>query len=149
MVLLSSDGKAFEVERGAALLSGTIRNMIEDTGGGDGTVPLPNVKATVLARVVQYCIHRSGTPTAAGPGAEALGEWERHFLSVDQTELYDIIIAANYLDIPCLLDLCCSHVAEIIRGNTPEGIRQYFNITNDFTPAEEEEIARENEWAFA
>ena len=37
-------------------------------------------------------------------------------------------------------------VAEMIRGKTPEEIRTHFNIKNDFTPEEEEQVRRENEW---
>ncbi|MBO8589779.1 hypothetical protein INN88_14385, partial [Staphylococcus aureus] len=31
---------------------------------------------------------------------------------------------------------------------TPEEIRKNFSIKNDFTPEEEEEVRRENQWAF-
>ncbi len=35
-------------------------------------------------------------------------------------------------------------VADEIKGKTPEEIRIRFNIKNDFTPEEEEEVKREN-----
>ncbi|KAK0575304.1 hypothetical protein LWI29_037009 [Acer saccharum] len=47
-----------------------------------------------------------------------------------------------------LLDLTCQTVADMIKGKTPEEIRKTFNIKNDFTPEEEEEVRRENQWAF-
>ena len=56
--------------------------------------------------------------------------------------------AANYLNVMGLLDLTCQTVADMIKGKTPEQIRAIFNIVNDFTPEEEEEIRRENAWAF-
>ncbi|BAF25719.2 Os09g0539500 [Oryza sativa Japonica Group] len=56
--------------------------------------------------------------------------------------------AANYLNIKGLLDLTCQTVADMIKGKTPEEIRKTFNIKNDFTPEEEEEVRRENQWAF-
>ncbi|GKF57983.1 SKP1-like protein 1A isoform X1, partial [Tanacetum coccineum] len=57
--------------------------------------------------------------------------------------------AANYLNIKILLDLTCQTVvADMIKGKTPEEIHKTFNIKNDFTPEEEEEIRRENVWAF-
>ena len=58
----------------------------------------------------------------------------------------DIIQAANYLDIKGLLDVTCKTVANMIKGKTPEEIRKTFNIKNDFTPAEEEQVRKENEW---
>ncbi len=51
------------------------------------------------------------------------------------------------MDIKPLLDLTCSKVASMIKGKTPEQIRKTFNITNDFTPEEEEAVRNENKWA--
>lgn len=34
----------------------------------------------------------------------------------------------------------------LFKGKTPEEIRTLFNITNDFTPEEEENIRKENAW---
>jgi len=49
--------------------------------------------------------------------------------------------AANYLDIKGLLDVTCKTVANMIKGKTPEEIRKTFNIKNDFTAAEEEQVS--------
>jgi S-phase kinase-associated protein 1 len=51
------------------------------------------------------------------------------------------------LDIKQLLDVGCKTVANMIKGKSPEEIRKTFNIQNDFTPEEEDQIRRENEWA--
>ena len=36
--------------------------------------------------------------------------------------------------------MTCKTVANMIKGKTPEEIRKTFNIKNDFTPAEEEQV---------
>ena len=60
-----------------------------------------------------------------------------------------LIVAANYLDYPDLLNLACKDIAvNYIKDKTPEQIRQAFHIKNDFTPEEEEQIRAENAWAF-
>ena len=64
---------------------------------------------------------------------------------VDQGTLFELILAANYLDIKGLLDVTCKTVADMIKGKTPEEIRKTFNIKNVFTPSEEEQVRKENE----
>ena len=70
--------------------------------------------------------------------------WDQEFCMVDQCTLFEIVLAADYLDIKALLDLSCKTVANMIKGKTTEEIRKEFNIKNDFTPEEEEEIRRQD-----
>ena len=66
---------------------------------------------------------------------------------MDNSTLYELILAANYLDIRGLLDVACKTVANMIKGKSPEEIRKTFNIENDFTAEEEEQLRKENEWS--
>uniref|UniRef100_N1QU10 SKP1-like protein n=1 Tax=Aegilops tauschii TaxID=37682 RepID=N1QU10_AEGTA len=139
ITLKSSDGEEFQVEEAVAMESQTIRHMIEDDCADNG-IPLPNVDSKILSS--------SSTSTAAPSPVEDLKSFDAEFVKVDQATLYDLILAANYLNIKVLLDLTCQTVADMIKGKTPEEIRKTFNIKNDFTPEEEAEIRRENQWAF-
>ena len=56
------------------------------------------------------------------------------------------LILNNVLILQGLLDVTCKTVANMIKGKTPEEIRKTFNIKNDFTPSEEEQVRKENEW---
>ncbi|KAJ3306293.1 suppressor of kinetochore protein mutant [Kappamyces sp. JEL0829] len=78
--------------------------------------------------------------------SDDIEEWDKEFINVDQGTLFEIILAANYMDMQNLLDLGCKTVANMIKGKSVEEIRKTFNITNDFTPEEEEQIRKENEW---
>ncbi|CAL1405247.1 unnamed protein product [Linum trigynum] len=151
ITLKSSDGESFEVEEAVAMQSQTIKHMIEDDCADNG-IPLPNVTAKILAMVIEYCKKHQGSPdgaTANAAGADdGLKTWDADFVKVDQETLFDLILAANYLNIKDLLDLTCQTVADMIKDKTPEEIRKLFNIVNDFTPEEEEEVRRENQWAF-
>ncbi|GAU31543.1 hypothetical protein TSUD_333190 [Trifolium subterraneum] len=69
-------------------------------------------------------------------------------MKIDSATLFELVRAANYLNIKNLLNLTCNTVAEMIKGKTAEEIRNTFNIKNDFSAEEEEEIRKENEWAF-
>jgi len=149
--LRSSDEEMFEVEQDVANMSQMIKNMIEDTGI-DCPIPLPNVTSKILAKIVEYCSYHVKATSTTGdkPAAseEDIKAWDTEFVKVDQATLFELILAANYLNIKSLLDLTCLTVANMIKGKTPEEIRKQFNIKNDFTPEEEEEVRRENQWAF-
>ncbi|KFK35110.1 hypothetical protein AALP_AA5G237300 [Arabis alpina] len=156
IVLKSSDGESFEVDEAVALQSQTIKHMIEDDCAGDG-IPLPNVTGKILAKVVEYCKKHVEVEAEGGDkdvyGSkeedEALKTWDTEFAKTDdQATLFEIILAANYLNIGGLLDLMCKTVADMMRGKTPEEMRTLFNIKNDYTPEEEAEVRRENAWAF-
>ncbi|XVF18062.1 hypothetical protein REPUB_Repub10bG0179200 [Reevesia pubescens] len=138
ITLKSSDGESFEVDEAVALESQTIKHMIEDDCADNG-IPLPNVTSKILAKVIEYCKkHVEAAPKTDDRTADDdIKSWDADFVK-----------AANYLNIKGLLDLTCQTVADMIKGKTPEEIRKTFNIKNDFTPEEEEEVRRENQWAF-
>ncbi|KAH6693981.1 S-phase kinase-associated protein 1A [Plectosphaerella plurivora] len=154
----SNDHAKIALERAVADRSMLIKNLIEDIGD-DGInegnpIPIPNVNEAVLRKVVEWCDHHKNDPLQtqdddndARKKTTEIDEWDQKFMQVDQEMLFEIILAANYLDIKALLDVGCKTVANMIKGKSPDEIRKTFNITNDFTPEEEEQIRRENEWA--
>lgn len=149
--LRSSDNEMFDVDEGVALQSQTIKNLIDDSGKDD-PIPLPNVSSKILAKVIEYCKRHVADDgleeDRPQPSDDDLKAWDAEFVKVDQGTLFELILAANYLNIKSLLDYTCFTVANMIKGKTPEEIRKQFNIQNDFTPEEEEEVRRENQWAF-
>jgi len=153
--LQSSDGEVFPVDIKVAQCSITIKQMLEDLGveeNDEEVVPLPNVTAAILKKVVTWATHHQDDPVPTDDDdnkdkrTDDISSWDADFLKVDQGTLFELILAANYLDIKGLLDVSCKTVANMIKGKTPEEIRKTFNIRNDFTPAEEEQVRKENEW---
>jgi S-phase kinase-associated protein 1 len=150
-------------------MSETIRHIIQDGCAGGG-IPIHNVTAKVLVKVLEYC--NKHTAAAVGPEAAAaaagaapnskagsssnafsgkvddLASFDKAFIDMDMDTLFHLVNAANYLEVKALLDLACQKIADMIKDKTPEQIRQIFGITNDLSPEEEEEIRNENEWAF-
>ncbi|KAJ1559118.1 hypothetical protein HK405_011942 [Cladochytrium tenue] len=156
--LTSSDGQEFSVDKAVAERSVLLKNMLEDVGDSDTPIPLPNVTGKILEKVIDYCVHHKDDPIpvaeedrdafdSARKRIDDIDDWDANYIKVDNEQLFEIILAANYLDIKPLLDLGCKTVANMIKGKTAEQIREMFNIENDFTPEEEEQIRRENEWA--
>jgi len=153
---LSSDGVELQCAREVAERSVLIKNIIGDLGEESlvDAIPISNVNEAVLKKVIEWCEHhRSDPPATNEDDADSrkkttdIEEWDQKFMQVDQEMLFEIILAANYLDIKALLDVGCKTVANMIKGKSPEEIRKTFNIQNDFTPEEEDQIRRENEWA--
>lgn len=152
MSLVSLEGDKFDVPLRVAQQSELVKTMTEDDESAE-EVPLVNVKSRVLAKVIEYCKHHVDAPAPAiakplkSPNlAEIVPEWDARFVDIEQEMLFELILAANYMDIKPLLELTCAKVASMIKGKTPEEIRKTFNIVNDFTPEEERQVREENKW---
>ena len=160
IILKSNDNQDFSMAIELAKISETIKTMLDDLGidaeseEANEPIPLPNVNGVILKKVVQWCEqHKSDFQTFAQddedssqPRLDDIPDWDIKFFEVDQAEIFELILAANYLDIKGLLNIGCKVVAKMIQGKSPEEIRKTFNIKNDFTPEEEEQIRKENEW---
>ncbi|KAJ1330788.1 hypothetical protein BSLG_009240 [Batrachochytrium salamandrivorans] len=115
---------------------------------------ISQIKGLLLANitlVVEYCTHHKDDPQPPPSDikedfdtirrrADDISEWDTQFINIENDDIFELILAANYMDIKPLLDLGCMTVANRIRGKSPEEIRTAFNIENDFTPEEEEQI---------
>ncbi|KAG9075135.1 hypothetical protein FRC06_010251 [Ceratobasidium sp. 370] len=157
VTLISSDGEQFTVDWDVLRMMQMFAPQDDPESHASGPIPLPNVPSSVLKKVLEYCEYHRNDPPFPNHGGGSddprrrqiseIGEWDQKFIQVDQEMLFEIILAANYLDIKGLLDVGCKTVATMIKGRSPEEIKRQFNIVNDFTPEEEAQIKRENEWA--
>lgn len=176
LVLVSEDGVEVPISRAAARMSHMLRLLMEDACA-DGPIPATNVHSDVLQLVVEYCekhgphydpeaSERARNPfppfpvelsptvssikpvTYVDPDPHRLKDWDKDFIALDNSTLFEIILAANYLNIEDLLDLGTTTVADMMRGKKPEEIREIFEIENDYTPEQEAEVRKENAWAF-
>jgi S-phase kinase-associated protein 1 len=60
--------------------------------------------------VLDYCEHYKNEPLSAidafdetRPEATALSEWDKEYIGTDHDEIFEIIMAANYMDIKPLV----------------------------------------------
>ena len=151
--LVTSEGEVVEVDVEVASKSVLIKGMIDDSGVEE-EIPLPNVKRSILNKIIEFCNHiKDNTPPEIEKPLRSnnLGDvaspWYAEFVNLDQEVLFELILAANYLDIKPLLELSCAKVASLIKNRSIQDIRKFFNIENDFTPEEEAQIMEENKWA--
>eukprot|EP01039_Chlorochromonas_danica_P003851 gene3851-4208_t len=153
--LVSQEGESFDVPLEVAKMSELAKTMIDEDQDDEEAqeIPLPNVKSSILAKVIEFAHHyrqepmnEIEKPLKSAQMSEVVQEWYANFVSIDQEILFELILAANYMDIKPLLDLTCATVASLIKGKSPEEIRKQFNIVNDFTPEEEAQVREENKW---
>lgn len=156
MKLQSSEGHVFEVDLQTAMVSGTLRTMMEDIGklnaDDDEVVPLVNVNTATLKKVLQWSTYHKNDWFLLAEDDPAIGarqplsSWDSEFFNVDQATLFEIIMAADYLDIKGLMNSACRTVANMIRAKTTEEMRKRLCMRNNFTPSEEEMVKRETKW---
>ena len=150
--LLCCDGEEVEIDKDVAEKSVLIKGLIDDSP--DEQIPLPNVKRPILEKVIDFCKHIKDHPAPeiekplkSVDMASVVDPWYADYINLEQEVLFELIMASNYLDIKPLLELSCAKVASLIKNKSIQEIRKFFNIENDFSPEEEQQIMEENKWA--
>ena len=146
----SKEGVKFTVSAEVAKLSKLVETTIDDddTNNQDKVtpeIPLHTIKTNVLGKVIDYCEHYKNvevmtpiqTPFKSTILAELVQGWYADFVDVDKNLLFDLVTAANFMDIKPLLDLACLAVSIFIKGKSAEDMRKIFNISNDFESQED------------
>ena len=109
--LISQEGEVIEADQETVVLSVLIKSMIDDSGT-DEDIPLPNVTKSVLIKVLEFCkyvkehpLQEIEKPLKTDNLRDIVSEWFASYVEVEQEELFEVILAANYLDIKPLLEL--------------------------------------------
>jgi S-phase kinase-associated protein 1 len=76
-----------------------------------------------------------------------MSEWEQKYMDeLNEDQLFDLTMGANFLDFYPLLDLCAHVIAMMGAGRTTEELREIFGLVSDFEPEEEERVRKEKIW---
>lgn len=147
VTVISQDGMEYEVEPELLKQANTFKNVLEGSEAATA-IPLPNVRGETFEKVIEYMKEMdSRTKNPDQHSDEANQKWDDNFFKQMENQLvFELTLCANYLDFNSLLNGTCKTIAGMIAGQTPEYIRQLFNIQNDFTPEEEAQVRKENEW---
>lgn len=143
---VNEDGtRGVKIDKTHACMSKLIATSL-DTDGKCKELPLPSIaKRATLEKVVEYMMYHKGQPgkivekpLRSSVMREVCDDaWDADFIdgvfSSGKQALYNLILAANYLDIACLLHLGCAKVASIIRGKPLEQIKSL--LTPEGVPA--------------
>ena len=153
VTLMTKDGETMTVDVEVAKESVLIKGILEDNGTEE-EIAVSQVTRAIMQKVITFCEHikehappEIEKPLSSTDMNQVVDPWSADFVNVEQEELFEIVMAANYLDIKPLLELSCAKVASLIKGKSVQEIRRFFNIENDFSPEEEQQIMEENRWA--
>ncbi|KAF2860547.1 E3 ubiquitin ligase complex SCF subunit sconC [Piedraia hortae CBS 480.64] len=153
VTVVSSDGVEVVTTRKAAECSLLLKDMFADFGIiTSESLPVMNVKGAILHKVVEWCVQHQDEPQPLDPVAVQdepyqMDNFDRKFLKVDHTMLFEIILAANYLDIPGLMDVSCKAAALLLKKMKRKEIRAMLNIKMDLSDQEVGMLLRNFEWA--
>ncbi|KAJ3260453.1 hypothetical protein HK103_000595 [Boothiomyces macroporosus] len=141
--LTTSDDKEYTLDRELIFQSNLIKNMVTDLDVFDAPIPLPNVTSSTLDIVIKYLkIHKDDPPPPDKPIEKAVDDMideDKELMKLEFNIMADVILAANYLDIPGLLDIGCRTVAwHIKQCKDYHEIREKFNIPKELWRSEEE-----------
>ena len=143
LTLTSSDNQKIQIDSKSAERSHLLKGLIADYNQKDD-IPLPDIKYDILKKVVEYLAHYKDKepqqipkPLPSQDLKEVTDEWDVNFINgMDLDSVFDLINAANYMDISSLLDLACAKIASLMKGKSAAEIRAMFNIECDLTEDE-------------
>lgn len=92
-------------------------------------VPLPNVKAAILVKILEWAEHHKDDPEEddQNPDPYKMSEWDAELFKVDRGTLIDIIVASEYLDIGKLFTSAAQAMARTISDKTPHEVHRILN----------------------
>ena len=153
ITLECSDGEKVQISSKAAQKSNLIKGVLEDYQDEAQSIRLNNINSKVLNKIKEYLEHYKDEdvkplerPLKSKDFKECVNEWDYNYMNVDIDLTFDIISAANYMDIKPLLSLASAKVATIIKFKSIEEIKKAFNIKKIHTPEEEAKIIEANDW---
>lgn len=136
--LTSKDNQEFDVQKKYAYISVLVKTSCEnDTSATE--VPLPGVEGSILKFVAEYMNHHKGVepPIVESPLKSTVmkevvkDEWDATFIDdigEGRQNLYDLILAANYMDIKSLLHLGLAKVASLIKGKPLDQLKSILSV---------------------
>ena len=151
--LRSKNKDIFKVDKEALKFSILLTSILDDVGN-DILIPLPGISTRMLKRCIYFMNYYKDKPfpelpkpLSADDIAKLTNKAYKNFVDLSMRELYDLIMAACYLDIKPLVQLVAAQMALMMRSKqTMDDARDLFNLKNDFTHEEELEAQQSVDW---
>ena len=134
LILISSEEdnpREFEISRKAALMCNLV-GFILLADRNAKKIPIKKVRGDILELIVDYLKHHDGKipPPIAKPIRSVKmirivsDPWDADFMNkMNKKTIFQVVLGANYMDIPPLLHLGAAKIATLIKGKSPEEIK--------------------------
>ena len=148
-IISKLDNSTFETNTNSASHSGLLRSLIEDYKEENEFI-IPDIRGEVLGVVIRYLETHQGKegilnlpkPLKNYDLKEYISEEDFIFLERYNDDIYglfELMNAANYLDVKSLLELCCAKAACLTKDLKTEQFLEVFQIDQDMS---EEDIRK-------
>ena len=151
--IIVKEGKEIPISKKAAELSELLKSaMIEYPK--EISFPLNELDEKNGELIKEYLTHYNGEPPkeiekpiTSNDIKNLTDEWSSTFIDkLSVEDLSNLTVAANYMGINSLLDLCCAKVATLCKDKTEDDLFKLFKITETFNEEEKNKIKSENKW---
>ena len=122
----SKENDLFEINVDSVKKSNFLSNMMEDCTCDDQLIlPVPLVSNSIMNLIIRFMNEYNFD------NAEEESKWiASFFYEMTDANLFELMTAANYLDIKVLLDLTCKKVADEVKFLTIDQIKTRFSAIN-------------------
>ena len=153
--IVTKNGDKHCVPLNIALQIGIIRNLMDDSDSesdddsAERKIPIPTIPTLLFEKILEYLVLHQNKPAPEivkpiiGDNLNGVvNDSDQGFINNlplnGDANVFDILEAANFLEIPPLVDLCLAKIAIAVRGKTLEKVREDFGIEDSAEPTQEE-----------
>ena len=136
IILISSESNPVEIKAKAAKRSNLIKEFIKDFP--ENNIPLNSINYKTLLKIKEYLEHYENSepkeirqPLPKKDFKNIVDSWDYNFIDLQNETIFEIMLAANYMDIRPLLNLTCAKIASEITGKNEQQIRDLFKMGKD------------------
>ena len=153
ITLVTKEGKEIVIPKKSVELSELLKGAINDFPN-ETKIPLNEIDEKIGEKIKEYLTHFNENPPAeiekpltSNDMKIITDEWSANFIDkMSLDELTNLTVAANYMGINSLLDLCSAKFSSLFKDKSEEEVLKEFNIKEPLTEEERNKIIEENKW---
>ena len=144
ITLVSYDSTKISIDEKSAEKSILIKDYSKDFPNAE--IHLNNIDGDTLIKIKEYLEHYKEEnpkiipkPLPKKDFKEIVDEFDYNYINIDTEKIFNLMLAANFLNIEPLINLTCAKISSLISGKKPEEIRRILGMGKDFNELNENE----------